>query len=67
MNIGAIEVGAEAWRLGDDKRVAAAVSIGAWATDGDSSEMGAFADDDDVTCGGSEEETTGIVGKCIGT
>ncbi|CAB4273456.1 unnamed protein product [Prunus armeniaca] len=65
--MGAMEVGAEAWGLGDGKRRA----MGARATDGYGSETGADADDDDdVTCGGIEEETTdatGMVGECTGT
>ena len=71
MNIGAVEVGTNAWRLGDGKREGIAAAIGIGAADGDGSETGADSDDDDdVTCGGSEEETTdstGLVSKWTGT
>lgn len=65
--MGAVEVGTEAWGL-DDGKIGA---MGARATDVDGSETGEDAeDDDDVTCDGNEEETTGatgMVGECTGT
>ncbi|KAM1956211.1 hypothetical protein ACFX16_025654 [Malus domestica] len=61
-NRGVVEVGAKAWWLGDGKKGVVAAVIGARAADGDGSETVADSDDDDVTCGGSEEETTDSTG-----